>query len=189
MKKLTKILTDATEAIERGYFYLPIDGGDPVYRERVYCYELYHQMRSRWPDSNYVLNAELDKAGHPLLKELGADNKKPDFLVHNPGDMRGNHTIIEVKTAGAANDGIRKDIETLDGFVRKVHYKRAIFLFFGHAADNGLIERMRSVAEEFDELGPIELWFHHRVGQPAKHNITLQRNANSALIVTKHDNI
>lgn len=189
MNELTKILTAATAAIKRGYFHLPIDGGDPVYRERVYCYELYHQMRSRWPDSKYVLNGELDKAGHPLLIELGADNKKPDFLVHKPGDMRGNHTIIEVKVAEAANDGIRKDIKTLDRFVRRVNYKRAIYLFFGHAADNALIKRIRSVAEEFDELVPIELWFHQSVGQPATHNITLQRNANSALTVTQLDNI
>jgi hypothetical protein len=46
MDELTGILAAATAAIEPGYFRLNIDGGSPVYRERVYCYELYHQMRS-----------------------------------------------------------------------------------------------------------------------------------------------
>jgi len=43
MEQLTHILQDATAAIGREYFLLPIHGADPVYRERVYCYELYHQ--------------------------------------------------------------------------------------------------------------------------------------------------
>jgi len=37
------------EAIEAAYFHINIDGGDAIYRERVYCYELYHQVRNRWP--------------------------------------------------------------------------------------------------------------------------------------------
>ena len=48
MEQLTDILRQATAAIGRDYFLLPIHGAAPVYRERVYCYELYHQMRLRW---------------------------------------------------------------------------------------------------------------------------------------------
>jgi hypothetical protein len=40
MEQLTQILRDATAAIEAEYFLLPIHGTAPVYRERVYCYEL-----------------------------------------------------------------------------------------------------------------------------------------------------
>lgn len=176
MNELTRIIGEATAAIEQGYFRVEIDGGMPVYRERVYCYELYHQMRSRWP-AGYCLNGELDKAGHHLLRELGADRNKPDFLVHNPGDMKGNHAIIEVKTAGVARRDIHKDISTLDLFVRKVGYQRAIYLFFGHGASADLIEKIQSVAADFDELVPIEIWFHSQVGEPATHNFTLQRDA------------
>lgn len=176
-------MSEATVAIERGYFHLQIDGSIPVYRERVYCYELYHQMRSCWPAGcEFYLNGELDKAAHPILRELRADQKKPDLLIHKPGYMSGNHAIIEVKNARATNDGIRKDLSTLDLFVRKVNYQRAIYLFFGQEANDGLKERIQSVAAEFDELVPIELWFHREVGQPATHNITLQRNANRELL-------
>ena len=58
MKQLTRILEEATASIASAYFRLPIDGGGPVYRERVYCYELYHQMRLRWPRRGpFMLNA------------------------------------------------------------------------------------------------------------------------------------
>ena len=187
MIELTDIITEATAAIERGYYHLQIHGGDPVYRERVYCYELYHQMRSRWPKGcNFALNGEVDKAAHPILRKLGVNHKIPDFLVHKPGDMRGNHAIIEVKKTKTSNKGIRKDISTLDTFVRKVGYQRAIYLLVGHASDDCL-ETIQSVAGRFDELVPIEIWFHSKVGEPATLNITLQRNANSELIVTHHN--
>lgn len=71
MDELTRILKDATAGIGQGYFHLNVDGGNPIYRERVYCYELYHQMRLRWPaDTEYCLNGEIDKAAHPILRTL-----------------------------------------------------------------------------------------------------------------------
>ncbi|MGA7804589.1 hypothetical protein [Bradyrhizobium sp.] len=82
MKELMPILTDATATIEPECFLLNIAGGDPVYRERIYCYELYDRMRLRWPeDCTFWLNGEVDKSGHALLGALGADGRKPDLLV------------------------------------------------------------------------------------------------------------
>ena len=117
---IEQLIADATENIERNYFQLPIDGQEePVYRERVYCYELYHQLRSHWPDNtNYELSGEVDKSGHPLIRGNNLDNVKPDLLVHIPGDMEGNHTIIEVKPINAKRDGLSKDLSTLTAFRR-----------------------------------------------------------------------
>lgn len=86
------LLQEATSKIGYNYFQLPIDGQeDPIYRERVYCYELYHQLRSIWPkDCEYELSGEVDKSGHPLIRGNNLDRIKPDFLVHVPGDMQGN---------------------------------------------------------------------------------------------------
>jgi hypothetical protein len=125
MKELSDILTLATQRIAAMYFQLSIDGGDPVFRERVYCYELYHQMRKNWPNNcTYFLNGELDKRAHPILRMLGADYAKPDLLIHTPGAMNGNHAIIEVKHSTVAS-GVRKDLKTLDLFVQRVGYERA----------------------------------------------------------------
>ena len=89
-----EILVDATRSVEPTYFHLNIHGGDDVYRERVYCYELYHQMRCCWPKGcPFYLNGEVDKAAHPILKQLGASYAKPDLLVHRPGYMGGMRPI------------------------------------------------------------------------------------------------
>lgn len=179
MNELTDILQAATASVEAMYFHLNIDGGDPVFRERVYCYELYHQMRSHWPPkSHYFLNGELDKRAHPILRELGADHAKPDLLVHTPGSMAGNYAIIEVKHSTAA-DGIRKDLHTLDLFVRRVGYQRAVYLIYGHEANARGVGRIEEIADEFQTLVPIEVWLHSEVGQPATHNTTLQRTSQS----------
>lgn len=88
MDQLNQILEDATAAITAPYFQLPIFGGPPVWRERVYCYELYHQMRIRWPeDSPLILTGEVDKRAHPIFRELQARQVIPDLLVHSPGLM------------------------------------------------------------------------------------------------------
>jgi hypothetical protein len=168
MEELTKVLAEATGAIEDGYFHLDIDGGDPVYRERVYCYELYHQMRLRWPAGcPFYLNGEIDKAAHPILIELGADYAKPDLLIHRPGYMTGNHAIIEVKSSRAPNAGIKKDLRTLSLFRSVVGYERAIYLIYGDEVDDKLVGRIQHAATETKNLAPIEVWIHQMVGEPA----------------------
>lgn len=168
MDELTSIIERATESIDIGYFRLKIDGGDPVYRERVYCYELYHQMRSIWPgDTVFYLNGEIDKAAHPILMELGASFAKPDLLIHTPGYMSGNHAVIEVKSSNPSNDGIRKDLHKLSLFRTRVGYERAIYLVYGHDAEP-VIERVQSIADvELGGMEHIELWLHLEVGAAA----------------------
>ena len=168
MDQLTELLHRATEQVAPQYFQIEIDGGDPVYRERVYCYELYHQLRCHWPtDTQFYLNGELDKAAHPILRTLGADYAKPDLLIHQPGCMAGNNTIIEVKSSNAQRDGIEKDLRTLALFRTKVKYDRAIYLLFGRQA-LAAAERVRSVSTELGSLPSIELWVHTAPGAPAE---------------------
>ncbi len=161
MDELDGILAEAAAAVAHRYFFLPVDGTEPVYRERVYCYELYHQMRTRWPKNcPYSLNGEVDKRNHPYLGE-GA--RKPDFLVHVPG-TGDNDAAIEVKGPGATAVGIRKDIGTLLTF--RQWYGRVIYLVYGvdpHAA----LERVTASAKQEEHLDMLELWVHPAAGQPA----------------------
>lgn len=85
LAQVTEWLLSASSQIGREYFQLPVAGAEePEYRERVYCYELYHRWRCHWFDSfPFSLSGEVDKTGHPLIR--GAP--KPDFLVHIPGQM------------------------------------------------------------------------------------------------------
>ena len=42
-----KCLREAGKRMDAHYFQLPVAGSEePVFRERVYCYELYHQLRN-----------------------------------------------------------------------------------------------------------------------------------------------
>ncbi len=181
MIELTEIIRVATAKIDRKYFHLSIDGGDDVFRERVYCYELYHQMRKNWPTgSQLVLNGEIDKQGHPFFKKLAKGYAKPDFLIHLPGSMaeKHNHAIIEVKHS-IDDEGVRKDLRTLNLFIRKVRYTRAIYLIYGPNADENGFIKIKSIADEkFEDIGPIEVWLHKEVGQPAAHHSTIQKAKN-----------
>ena len=170
MDSLNQILRQATSSIEEMYFRLRIDGGDPIYRERVYCYELYHQMRLIWPDDScYYINGEIDKAAHPILRKLGADRAKPDFLIHCPGYMEGNYAIIEVKHTEAQRQGILKDIETLSLFINKVGYKRAIYLFYGYIEPDIISERVEEALMDVEcESATFELWLHNNIQSEAQ---------------------
>jgi hypothetical protein len=86
----------AIQNIDAHYFQLTVARNDElIYRERVYCYELYHQLRLLLGDDfPYKLDGELDKRGHAII----SDGKKPDFVIHVPGEMGQNLVVIEVKT-------------------------------------------------------------------------------------------
>ena len=116
--------------VDPHYFQLPVaseEEGKKVFRERVYCYELYHQLRFILGDSfPYKLHGEVDKAGHEFIP--GA--KKPDFIVHDPGDMENNLVTIEVKHIETDVDELENDLRTLRLFLSKEYY-RAILLVYG----------------------------------------------------------
>lgn len=160
MEDLSHILEQSTAGIAPDYFYLNLDGGDPVYRERVYCYELYHQMRMRWPaHTPFYLNGEVDKARHPKMIELRDRFPKPDLLVHRPGYMEGNFAVIEVKCDRAGRAGIAKDLETLSFFVNEFGYQRAIYLIYGDEA-MATLARVQEVAQDIAGIDAIEYWAH-----------------------------
>jgi hypothetical protein len=167
------LLEFSTKNITINYFQLPIYGKeDPIYRERVYCYELYHQLRTYFPENtDYGLFGEIDKSGHPVIRNNNLDLTKPDFLIHNPGRWDDNLVIIEVKPINAANEGIKKDLITLTAFRRHANYQKAIYLFYG---DGDIVPKLTKVhdfqtSDENNEidLNLIEFWWHKEVGEKA----------------------
>jgi hypothetical protein len=166
MEQLTEIFQASTQRVGEEYFQLPIAGSEsPIYRERVYCYELYHQMRNLWPQgSHYTLSGEIDKNGHPLIHGNSLDRIKPDFLVHVPGVMV-NYAVIEVKPINGSLRGIKKDLSTLNSFCQYAGYQRAIYLFYGNDNPNNIMQKLQTIAHGADngiDLTAIEVW-HHRV--------------------------
>ncbi len=167
MDDFNRILREATQAIEAPYFRLPVAEGDDIYRERVYCYELYHQMRLKWcTESPYKLCGEIDKVGHDLFKRAGVWPVKPDLLVHVPRTMD-NYAAIEVKTCNAKNEGVEKDVKTLKSLVEKAEYERAIFLVFGNENLTRITNDFGTAVTEHNARF-IEFWHHKEAERPAE---------------------
>lgn len=165
MEQLDEIIRSSAAAIGPEYFQLPVAGREPALYERVYCYELYHQMRARWPETNVFLTGEIPKRGHEIIMANIGSAVVPDFLIHEPGNMDNNHAIIEVKSSRASSFGIRKDLATLDQFLIEVGYERAIYLFYGEEIDLDLVLRL---AAERPVQGRIEIWLHSKPGLQAE---------------------
>ena len=166
MKWFSGILREATARIAPEYFLLAVHGGSSVYRERVYCYELYHQIRLLWPgNSPYRLNGEIDKRAHPYFREGG--EPKPDLLVHEPGSGN-NYCVVEVKSCRGSKAGIEKDMETLRRFTTEIGYSRAVYLIYGERA----AELMTVIKQAVAIQTPVEVWLHPAPGQPAHFSTT-----------------
>ena len=162
-----KCLIEALQNIESHYFQLRFAGNDELkYRERVYCYELYHQLRLLLGvDFSYKLDGELDKAGHVIIK----GRKKPDFVVHIPGQMEKNLVVMEVKSLLAIQRDIEElieDIEKLERFIASpVNYYRAIMLIYG-SINGDLPHYIKNVIESIQNKKIITLWHDTPNDQP-----------------------
>lgn len=121
-------IIEAMSEIAPEYFEVKRASLPPKKRERVYCYELYHQMRSLGGFGDFTLHGEIDKRGD---KRFNSSN--PDFVIHHPG-RRGtgdNFITIEVKVDDRQS-GIVADLEQLDYMVDKHKYKYGVFILVGH---------------------------------------------------------
>lgn len=164
------ILRTATANVSPDYFMLEVAGVEgPIYRERDYCYELYHLLREIMPDDfGYNIHGEVDKTKHPIIAE-SVGKVKPDYIVHVPGTMERNLVVIEVKPIVGDRAGILKDIRNLCGFLTKANYFRAILMVYGD--DTKLIERiMNLVQEDVKEIPPESFYliWHRQSGGPAE---------------------
>jgi hypothetical protein len=128
-----EMLARASGCIGPEYFQLPLADADAVYRERVYCYELYHQLRCLWDGFPFSLGGEVDKGGHPRFQNGPYAHAKPDLLVHVPGNMDANLACIEVKPIGRPVAEFTADLRKLTWFCQNANYYRGIFLVYGEA--------------------------------------------------------
>lgn len=154
------------------YFKIKFAGSEELkFRERVYCYELYHQLRNILGDEfEYKLDGEVDKIGHLFYQETGP--KKPDLIVHVPGDMDRNLVVIEVKpvTVAARITELEEDIKTLKGFLEEGNYYRAIMLVYSNGQDlpEKILSKVKSLIKNYEKRGQILLVWHRGPGQKLK---------------------
>ena len=65
--EILKNIKEAIEKIESKFYKIISANGKERIRERVFCYELYHQLRLIDFDCNFDIHSELDKAGFYIL--------------------------------------------------------------------------------------------------------------------------
>ncbi|MFD6568712.1 hypothetical protein [Micromonospora profundi] len=156
-----KLLVGAGRLVADRWFLLQTASGrgnEPVvrYRERVYCYELYHQLRTLSDNPHgrdagapaYTLSGEIDKA--QLNAVIDGGRHKPDLVWHVPGQWQHNAVVIEVKAADHLKlDPLRKDLQTLSAFLRAERgYERAALLIYGGAEGEFLRRRVLQAAAD-----------------------------------------
>lgn len=170
------LLTATTAAVTEDYFLLPVadaEGGEGLvkYRERVYAYELYHQLRTQWPQWRYSLAGEVDKRNHPVIRHGHLKNVKPDLIVHVPARMDHNLVVVEIKTAtpqayAGEEAAIEKDLQKLSAFCAEAMYTNGILLAFGQDVDR--VRYARTAVNAGLDLRAVELWHHSRAPEAAQ---------------------
>src|SRR5690606_2241703 len=153
-------LEQATQAIGAPYFLLPIAGRDhPIKRERVYCYELFHQLRLALRDSQLTLTGEPDKRGHPDFPPIN-----PDFILHTPGDHERNTAAVEVECR-VDLEHLIKDLRNLKT-MRDRGYNTIVLLIFANASVPW--PKLALAANEAGiSIGEIDVFLHRAAGQAA----------------------
>jgi hypothetical protein len=163
---LSSLIDIAVSRIASEYFHLPVAGADTVYRERLYCYELYHQLRCLWGDFPFSLGGEVDKSGNPNFVAGPYAGAEPDLIIHVPGSMNKNLAVVEVKSANARVGGIHGDLRKLTWFCHNAGYHKGIFLLFGDAGDSEpLAERFGRTAGPDIDFMRLNCIYHRYIGQ------------------------
>ena len=149
MNGIIPYIQKATGRIKMEYFSVARKDAETIYRERVYCYELYHQLRNIMGEGNtFLLHGELDKAGHKVFDKTDMKRSKPDLLFHIPGSDNSNKGVVEVKSCspGARTKKFEQDVIQLANFVNH-GYCKAVFLVYGGSEKqlNQKIDKLREL--------------------------------------------
>lgn len=153
-----KALVESIAAIDREYFSVDRYAATPTWRQRVYCYELYHNLRCALGNGfPYVLHGEIDKRGHAWVKSVLGYEPNPDFVVHAAG-TQGGLAVVEVEPADCDVGAATEDVKKLRDFVTEVDYHTGILLLVGRVP---VKRQVRSLIAEIERQEPRLLILHH----------------------------
>ena len=126
-----KTLEEAILAVAPEYFRVELPSGKHQHGERVFAYELYHQMRGRFPTKHGNIHGEYRKAlAHvPHVK----DNRTfvPDLVLHQSGSTDENLLAIEIKASRRPSvKEVIHDLEKLEFYTSPngLNYKIGVML-------------------------------------------------------------
>lgn len=158
------------------------------YDERVFCYELYHQVRTlieQWnahheqdPSTRLRFQGELRKEIIGDLAELRRQGVVPlsqvfvpDFLLHSPGDFRKQEMVVEVKASHSLTwSHIRDDLQKLNEFIEKYQFGKGLFLAVNASSDR----IVRMVTQQ-------RPWIEQNIAHRGRILVWCKRNSNTPL--------
>ncbi|MBM7565260.1 hypothetical protein [Paenibacillus sacheonensis] len=150
MESRIGIIERALNNVGGGYHQVITTYSSNVIRERVFCYELYHQIRLIMGDGPELsLCGEIDKSGHRDFRR--ADQKNPDFILHNAGSHSNNELVIEVKGV-LDKKQTKKDFQTINTFIRDYNYRNGIFILFNHSLHEFIEKFMKWFSEDISKF-------------------------------------
>ena len=134
-KKYLDLLIEAVKCVDKEYINISINSKNKKilkHYERIFCYELYHQLRSKQEKSpdDYVI------WGEPIKRSFSdiAKGKMPDFLIHKPG-TNDNLLIVEVKMKNSLDSGVDDDFEKIENYLENNNYQIGVFICIGLSTD------------------------------------------------------
>ena len=152
------------------------------YGERVFCYELYHQIRTLMDGHSRIhpetfrdlkLHGELKKdyigqIAQDYYQAQALDSEYiPDFLLHTPGNFDNQHLIIEIKSNPKLSfSGMTNDLQKIQQFIDRYNYERGVFLTI-----NTNPERVAN----FLALDATKSWFRDNIRTPDRIHIMCKK--------------
>ena len=113
----------------------PAEIAAQTWQERIFAYELYHQLRLLWTEqpalrAHCVIHAEVRKG----YQHIAGFDYMPDFLFHLPQPDQ-NHAVAEIKLAARSSPDIAADLKKLIRFHDKFKYDDLIEILVGSDRD------------------------------------------------------
>ena len=101
-------------AVAPDYFVVHLPGGSRKHQERVFAYELYHQLRVRFTEHWYV-NGEFRKGLSLIPRVERTDWIIPDIVIHQPHTLERNLVALEIKSDPAITAAnLLEDVKKLE---------------------------------------------------------------------------
>ncbi|MBP7496790.1 MAG: hypothetical protein KA792_03910 [Bacteroidales bacterium] len=166
-------LIKAAANIDNNYYHVKLAYfNQTMYRENIYCAELYHQLRKILGDDYpYLLKGNVDKASHPDIVERCLEFE-PEFLIHKPGifDPESSISIVFVCSILSA---FRYHENLTEKFIKSAcsvnvdgGYHKAIILIYGDDSptlDKGIFDTYKNYCRGLYDK--VLLLYHNKIGE------------------------
>lgn len=167
---INSLLKEALTKVERDYLFSENPSGNDIFIERVFAYELYHQMRVIFPDEHGLVNGEYRKYLKIVssMKNNTLFNTRtyiPDIVVHQPSTLDKNLLAIEIKISPDLTwKDLNQDLEKLNFYTnpdisKGLGFKMGVMLIANYDIRGILPDDKKAKLKEFLEKNTsIAIW-------------------------------